>query len=132
MPAWPPTARHPSKSEWGQDPRRILEVRKLYAVGILVYFAAGGILAISISDFSDWASFMGRHAVYASRLAGSRGRRDQFLAGAERAATVAALMSPRLRGGVLIVAAPCGQAPARVEFSEFLLNQIRAVRSGFY
>ena len=65
MPAWPPTARHPSKSEWGQDPRRILEVRKLYAVGILVYFAAGGILAISISDFTDWASFMGRHAVYA-------------------------------------------------------------------
>jgi len=40
-------------------------VRKLYAVGILVYFAAGGILAISISDFADWASFMGRHAVYA-------------------------------------------------------------------
>ena len=39
-------------------------VRKLYAV-ILVYFAAGGILAVSISDFSDWASFMGRHAVYA-------------------------------------------------------------------
>ena len=37
-------------------------VQKLYAVGILVYFAAAGIGGISISDFSDWASFMGRHA----------------------------------------------------------------------
>src|SRR5438105_2389508 len=40
-------------------------VQKLYAVGILVYFAAAGIVGVSISDFSDWASFMGRHAVYA-------------------------------------------------------------------
>src|SRR5256885_9934191 len=40
-------------------------VQKLYAVGILVYFAAAGIGGVSISDFSDWASFMGRHAVYA-------------------------------------------------------------------
>jgi hypothetical protein len=40
-------------------------VRKLYAAGILVYFAAASILAISIADFSDWASFMGRHAIYA-------------------------------------------------------------------
>jgi hypothetical protein len=40
-------------------------VQKLYAVGILVYFAGAGILALSISDFSQWASFMGRHAVYA-------------------------------------------------------------------
>ena len=40
-------------------------VQKLYAVGILVYFAAAGILGVSISDFSDWASYMGRHAVYA-------------------------------------------------------------------
>ena len=40
-------------------------VQKLYAVGILVHFAAAGIVGVSISDFSDWASFMGRHAVYA-------------------------------------------------------------------
>src|SRR5437588_11595796 len=40
-------------------------VQKLYAAGILVYFAAAGIGGVSISDFSDWASFMGRHAVYA-------------------------------------------------------------------
>src|SRR6266576_910072 len=40
-------------------------VQKLYAVGILVYFAAAGIGGVSISDFSDWASYMGRHAVYA-------------------------------------------------------------------
>jgi hypothetical protein len=40
-------------------------VRRLYAAGILVYFAAASILAISIADFSDWASFMGRHAIYA-------------------------------------------------------------------
>src|SRR5204862_8223458 len=38
-------------------------VQKLYAVGILVYFAAAGIGGVSISDFSDWSSFMGRHAV---------------------------------------------------------------------
>ena len=40
-------------------------VQKLYAVGILVYFAAAGILGVSISDFTDWASFMGRHDVCA-------------------------------------------------------------------
>jgi hypothetical protein len=40
-------------------------VQKLYVVGILVYFAWAGILAFSITDFSQWASFMGRHAVYA-------------------------------------------------------------------
>ena len=40
-------------------------VQKLYAVGILVYFAWAGILALSITDFSQWASFMGHHAVYA-------------------------------------------------------------------
>src|SRR5437868_15477075 len=40
-------------------------VQKLYAVGILVYFAAAGIGGVSIFDFSDWASFMGRHAGYA-------------------------------------------------------------------
>jgi hypothetical protein len=39
-------------------------VRRLYAAGILVYFAAAGVLAISIADFSDWASFM-CHTVYA-------------------------------------------------------------------
>jgi hypothetical protein len=40
-------------------------VRKLYAAGILVYFGASGVLAIPITDFSDWASFMGRQAAYA-------------------------------------------------------------------
>ena len=40
-------------------------VRKLYAAGILVYFAASSVLAISITDFSDWAAFTGRHAAYA-------------------------------------------------------------------
>jgi len=40
-------------------------VQKLYAVGILAYFAAAGIGGVSISDFSAWASFMGRHAFYA-------------------------------------------------------------------
>ena len=40
-------------------------IRKLYAVGILVYFGAAGVLALSISDFSGWMSFMGRHALYA-------------------------------------------------------------------
>jgi len=35
-------------------------VQKLYAVGILAYFAAAGIGGVSISDFSAWASFMGR------------------------------------------------------------------------
>jgi hypothetical protein len=38
--------------------------QKLYATGILVYFAAAGVLALSITDFPDWLSFMGRHAVY--------------------------------------------------------------------
>ena len=40
-------------------------IRKMYAVGILVYFAATCVLALPISDFSDWMSFMGRHAMYA-------------------------------------------------------------------
>lgn len=40
-------------------------VRNLYAAGILVYFGAAGILAVSMPDFSEWVSFMGRHAVYA-------------------------------------------------------------------
>jgi len=40
-------------------------VQKLYAVGILVYFAWAGIFALSITDFSQWVSFMGHHAVYA-------------------------------------------------------------------
>jgi hypothetical protein len=40
-------------------------VGKLYAVVILVYFAAAGIRALSIDDFSDWASYMGSHAIYA-------------------------------------------------------------------
>ena len=40
-------------------------IRKLYAVGILVYFGAAGVLALSMSDFSGWMSFMGRHALYA-------------------------------------------------------------------
>ena len=40
-------------------------LRKLYAAGILVYFAAAGALAMSITDFSEWVSFMGRHAAYA-------------------------------------------------------------------
>jgi hypothetical protein len=39
--------------------------RKIYAAGIVVYFAAAGALAVSITDFSEWVSFMGRHAVYA-------------------------------------------------------------------
>ena len=40
-------------------------IRKLYAAGILIYFGAAGVLALSISDFSGWMSFMGRHALYA-------------------------------------------------------------------
>ena len=40
-------------------------VRKLYTLGILVYFAVAGIRAVSIPDFSDWVSYMGFHAIYA-------------------------------------------------------------------
>ena len=40
-------------------------IQKLYVVGILVYFAMAGILAMWIDDFSEWNSYMGRHAVYA-------------------------------------------------------------------
>jgi hypothetical protein len=40
-------------------------VRHLYAAGILVYFGTAGILAVSMPDFSEWVSFMGRHAAYA-------------------------------------------------------------------
>jgi len=40
-------------------------IRKVYAAGILIYFATAGVLALSISDFSGWLSFMGRHALYA-------------------------------------------------------------------
>jgi len=40
-------------------------VGKIYRVGILVYFAAAGVQAISMPNFPDWLSYMGHNAVYA-------------------------------------------------------------------
>ena len=40
-------------------------VGKVYRLGILAYFAAVGVQAISIPYFSDWLSYMGHPAVYA-------------------------------------------------------------------
>src|SRR5438477_8094353 len=76
-------------------------VQKLYAVGILVYFAAAGIVGVSISDFSDWASFMGRHAVYAFAWPVAAGAEIDSWRGPSGAATVAALMSLMTLGQAL-------------------------------
>ena len=67
-------------------------IRKVYAVGILVYFTASGVLGLSISDFSGWLSFTGRHALYALAWHHSGGGRDQCVAGTGRPATGAAVM----------------------------------------
>jgi len=40
-------------------------VGQVYRLGILAYFAAAGVQAISIPYFSDWLSYMSHHAVYA-------------------------------------------------------------------
>jgi len=40
-------------------------VGKVYALGILAYFAAAGVQSIFIPAFSDWLSYISRHAVYA-------------------------------------------------------------------
>lgn len=40
-------------------------VGKIYALGILAYFGAAGIQAISIPYLSEWLPYMGRHAAYA-------------------------------------------------------------------
>ena len=39
--------------------------RKVYVLGILVYFAVAGVRALTIPLFSDWLFFMGSHAIYA-------------------------------------------------------------------
>ena len=39
--------------------------RKLYKLGIPVYFAAAGIRAVPLPSISDWLSFMCRQAVHA-------------------------------------------------------------------
>ena len=40
-------------------------IGKVYRLGLLAYFAAAGVQAISIPYFSDWLSYMSHHAVYA-------------------------------------------------------------------
>jgi hypothetical protein len=40
-------------------------VWQVYRLGILSYFAAAGVQAISIPYFSDWLSYMSHHALYA-------------------------------------------------------------------
>ena len=40
-------------------------VEKIYVFGILVYFAAAGIRALTMPSFSDWARYMSSHAIYA-------------------------------------------------------------------
>ena len=39
--------------------------RKVYVLGILVYFAVAGVRALTIPLFSEWLSFMAFHAMYA-------------------------------------------------------------------
>ena len=40
-------------------------LKKIYALGILVYFAGSGVRALQIPDFSDWLYYMCAHALYA-------------------------------------------------------------------
>jgi hypothetical protein len=40
-------------------------IRKIYAFGILVYFAGSGVRAVRIPSLSDWLYYMGFHALYA-------------------------------------------------------------------
>jgi hypothetical protein len=40
-------------------------LRKIYVLGILIYFAGSGVRALQIPSFSDWLYYMGFHALYA-------------------------------------------------------------------
>ena len=40
-------------------------LKKIYALGILVYFAGSGVRALQIPALSDWLYYMCFHALYA-------------------------------------------------------------------